>query len=75
MNYKDLPPRLQELVKKYTIEQKGEEIFNQDVNNTTIMGLFTWSATPEGSDFWYNINKGDIPEEYKNQIIENFPIY
>lgn len=30
----------------------------------TILSAFAWSDTPQGSDFWHSINRGDWPYNY-----------
>ena len=58
MKVRQLPLWLQELVKMRTKEDGG--YYCED---TSISGLFQFAKTPEGAQYWSNINKGIIPPQ------------
>lgn len=67
MEIKNLPPKLKELALERMKENRSD--------CSSLGGAFTWSKTPEGGDFWNNINCGKIPSEYLDTVINNYEIF
>lgn len=55
---KSLPLHLRLLAEKRAAEYKAK---NPKNNGTLVSGSFNWSSTPEGGDFWSNVNRGEDP--------------
>ena len=56
--YKDLPPEIQ----KRVLELCGDE---ETCLVETVMGMFIWGETPEGHNFWSEIDLGNFDVFYK----------
>ena len=58
MYYEDLPPEIQKRVIELCPDK---EILLEE----TVMGMFRWSDTPEGINFWSQITSGNFDIFYK----------
>ena len=36
-------------------------------SKTTVMSAFIWGETPQGADFWYEIDRGNWPYNYERK--------
>lgn len=76
MNIKDLAPELQELCHIRQKEQGNTGTFTGRLDDGPNSENFLWEATPEGMDFWSNINEGknmtDHPKYPKTQTYQIF---
>ena len=67
MKLKDLPQPIRELAEK-RIREQGTYV--NEPEESYIGGLFTWSETDEGLDFWSAINEGNFDVFYKLNPVE-----
>ena len=77
---RDLSPELQELCHKRQIEQGNDGTFKDILDTDIESGNFMWEITPEGYNFWEDLNDGydmtDSPFYPKsNQVINNYSIF
>ena len=69
MLIKNLPREIQCLVFKRQCQQNNDPDDKLDLDTGQSGGNFDWDATPEGSEYWQNINCVDYSEFY-----EKYPV-
>lgn len=75
MQIQDLPPELQELVHLRQKEQGNNGFFKGALNNASTDNNFEWRRTPEGHEFWSDINQGRIDKEHPFYPKTNYELY
>jgi hypothetical protein len=70
MKIRDYPEEIQELIKIRYTEDRSEP-FKDSFLDKSLSSAFTFSLTPEGGQFWVNINNRDFREFYKRYPQEN----
>lgn len=69
MKISDLPEKLKELA----LLRQRESGWNKLGGDNDLASAFSWQETKEGAGFWFDIDEGEFPEEYKDPEIEFYP--
>lgn len=72
LKVKDLPDWLKEIVKDRWVEERlkyyPQEKLEWD-SEVFLSHLFVWKSSPEGKDFWEQVNTGVFPPEEEYNLI------
>lgn len=50
--------------------QKVEDEANIDYFSNRLIGSFVWEESPQGHQFWYDVNMGVVPIDYDRESIK-----